>query len=52
VEYIPSEEPEFWLDRDRDIPRVGTLDELLDWLNRVDPATVTAHPCCIPLPLS
>jgi hypothetical protein len=49
VEYIPSNDPVFWLDHDRDLPRVCTLDELLDWLNHLVPAATTAHPRCVPL---
>jgi hypothetical protein len=49
VEYIPSEDRQYWLDRSRDIPRVCTLRELLEWLDDLDPATMAAHPGCIPL---
>jgi hypothetical protein len=49
VEYIPSDDREFWLDRGRDMPRVCTLRELLEWLDDLDPATTAAHPGCVPL---
>ena len=49
VEYIPSVDRQFWLDRGRDIPRVCTLSELLEWLDELDPATMAAHPGCVPL---
>jgi hypothetical protein len=49
VEYIPSDDRQFWLDRGRDIPRICTLSELLEWLDDLDPATMAAHPGCVTL---
>jgi hypothetical protein len=49
VEYIHSDDREFRLDRGRDMPRVCTLRELLEWLDDLDPATTAAHPGCVPL---
>ena len=49
VEYIPSDDQELWLDRNRDIPRVCTLKELLEWLDDLDTAAMTSHPACVPL---
>jgi hypothetical protein len=50
VEYIPSEDPLFWLDRGRDLPRVCTLDELLNWLADIDETVTMRHPSCVALP--
>lgn len=49
VEYIPGDDREFWLDSGRDIPRICTLRELLEWLDNLDPATTADPPGCVPL---
>jgi hypothetical protein len=49
VEYIPSLGAEYWLDRHRDIPRVCTPNELLDWLGNINHADLVAHPATVRL---
>lgn len=49
IEYTASRDPELWLDLTRDIPRVCTLSELLEWLDNAEPTTVAAHPASVRL---